>query len=506
MKRQTTLIRCTALICVGYASLAAADSRPNFLFIIADDASLHFGETYGCKWAKTPNIDRLAREGLAFDNAYVATSKCAPCRASILTGRNPWQLEEAANHQNHFPSKFTSFGDALAKHGVLGGSCGKLWGPGSAKDADGKNRDFGLPSAGSRNTPGATFANFLNARQPDQSFFYWYGSGDPHRPYVAGAGAAAGKKVGDIDRVPAYWPDNETVRNDMLDYAMEIEAFDNQVGELLAALEESGQADNTLVIVTSDHGMPFPRVKGHTYDDAHHVPLVMRWPNEIKDPGCRVPDLVSFIDFAPTFLELAGVTQQAAGMQPITGHSLTDLLNNKPDVDRSFVIIGRERNDVYARRVSPYGLGYPARGIRMGQYLLIKNFAPDRWPCGDPDLGLLDTDGSPTKTLLEDLGQDDPYWQHSFGKRQSEQLFDVSSDPDCVKNLIDDPGHAEDATKLRQTLMAELERQQDPRILGTGDSFDQYTSIKPIPANWPLPEGATRPTPGPSRKKGQKKQ
>ncbi|MEZ6126466.1 MAG: sulfatase [Planctomycetaceae bacterium] len=460
-------------------------SGPNILFVIADDASRHFGDAYGCRWVKTPNIDRLAKAGLVFDNAYVPTSKCAPCRAAILTGRNPWQLEEAANHQNHFPSKFTAFSDAMKRLGIHSGSCGKVWGPGSAVDADGEKRDFGLPSAGPKNQPGKTFAKFLKDKPADKPFFYWYGSSDPHRAYEAGAGLKAGKKLSDIDRVPGYWPDNDIVRSDMLDYAMEVEAFDSQVGELLDALNEAGQTENTLVIVTSDHGMPFPRVKGHTYDDAHHVPMVMSWPNGIQEPGRRVSQLVSMIDLAPTFLELAGITQADSGMQSITGRSLTDLLHDKPSVRRPVLLIGRERNDVYARRGSDYGLGYPVRAIRGGDYLYIRNLAPERWPCGDPDLGLKDTDASPTKKLVEDLCPDSPYWQHSFGKRPAEQLFNIQTDPDCLQNLMDDPQHRTMLERLQKRLTEELQAQQDPRQLGTGDAFDNYPSIKPRPKDWP---------------------
>ena len=239
---------------------SAVAAPPNILFIIADDASRHSG-VYGYDWVKTPNIDRLAREGLVFDNAYVPTSKCAPTRAAILTGRYPWQNEDAANHQNFFPPKFGTFGDALAKKGIHSGSAGKVWGPGTALDAEGKKRDFGLPGERGGGAPGEKFAQFLKARKPGAPFFYWHGSTDPHRGYQAGSGLAAGKKLSDIDHVPAYWPDNDTVRSDMLDYAIEVERFDSHVGELLAALEASGDAANTLVVVTSDHGMPFPRVK-----------------------------------------------------------------------------------------------------------------------------------------------------------------------------------------------------------------------------------------------------
>jgi len=475
----------TAML-TGVAAWPAAASCPNILFIIADDASQKLGQTYHCDWIKTPNIDRLAREGLVFDNAYVPTSKCAPTRAAILTGRNPWQLEAAGNHQSFFPAKFLAFGDALRKAGVDGGSAGKVWGPGIAEDAAGKKRDFGLPAARRGGKPGEQFAHFLQARRDRAPFFYWYGSADPHRSYEAGSGLAAGKRLTDIDRVPAYWPDNDTVRSDMLDYALEVERFDKQVGELLATLDAGGEAANTLVVVTSDHGMPFPRVKGHTYDDAHRVPLVMRWPAGIVHPGRRVSELVSAIDFAPTFLELFGIAAPETGMAPMTGHSLVDLLKNEAKTERPFVIIGRERNDVLARPGSEHGLGYPARGIRQGDFVFVHNFAPDRWPCGDVDLGLKDTDAGPTKALIEELGPGNEFWQHAFGKRPADQLFNIVKDPDSVRNLATDPAHAEIRDRLYQVLMTELRRQEDPRVLGRGDVFDEYPSVKrPMPSEVP---------------------
>lgn len=460
------------------ASHAAEPAKPNVLFIIADDASRHFGDAYGCKWVKTPNIDRLAKQGLVFDNAYTPTSKCAPSRASILTGRNPWQLEEAANHQSFFPAKFMAFSEALAKAGVQTSGGGKTWGPGEAKTADGSQRDFGLGDGSGKkdSNPGVQLTAFLKKRPLGTPFFYWFGSGYPHRPYKLDCGIAAGKNPEGIDRVPAYWPDNDVIRRDMLDYAMEVEAYDAQVGSLVAALEASGEAQNTLVIVTSDHGMPFPRVKGHTYDDAHHIPFVVSWPAGIAKPGRRVAEFISFIDLAPTFLELFGVDGATQGMSPITGRSFTDLLVNEAKGERSTVIVGRERNDVLARPGTPSGLGYPVRAIRSGNLFYVHNFAPDRWPCGNPELGFKDTDASPSKTLAMESGEKDPFWQSAFGQRPAEQLFDLASDPDCVVNLTTNPAFAEKLAALRETLMSELKKQNDPRALGQGDVFDQYLS------------------------------
>ncbi len=466
------------------AAAAPANARrpPNVLFLIADDASCHFG-CYGCRWTRTPAVDRLARDGLVFDHAYVPTSKCAPCRAAILTGRNPWQLEAAANHWPTFPPEYRAFTEVLADSGVACGAAGKVWGPGEARTAAGDRRTWGL--ATKRNAgadPGAALREFLAQRTPGQPFFYWYGSQNPHRKYTPDAGLAAGKKPADIDRVPACWPDTDVVRRDMLDYATEIEAFDTEVGSLVAALDAAGEGENTLVIVTSDHGMPFPRIKGHTFDLAHRVPLVMRWPAGIVHPGRRVEGFVSAIDFAPTILDLERIDGLSGGMRPIAGMSFADLLRDTPSQPRNRVILGRERNDTHCRPGTESGLGYPARAIRRGELFYVHNFAPDRWPCGDPDLGLADTDDGPTKSLIKAAGEGDRFWQLCFGKRPADELYDLTVDPDCVRNLATDPVRAADVQRLREELFAELTRQEDPRVLGRGDVFDEYPSPQPIPA------------------------
>jgi arylsulfatase A-like enzyme len=465
----------TALLLAPLAALHAADppAKPNILFIIADDASPHFG-AYGCTWVKTPNIDRLARGGLVFDNAYTPTAKCAPSRAAILTGRNPWQLEDAANHQSQFPVKFVAFSEALREAGIRVGGHGKIWAPGSALTADAKLRTFGFRDEAN----GANFETFLKNRPAGVPFFYWFGSKNPHRGYPRDSGIAAGKQTSDIDRVPRIWPDNDTVRRDMLDYAVKVEAFDAEVGALLRTLDASGKASNTLVIVTSDNGMPFPRSKGHNYDLSNREPLVACWPAGIARPGRRVAEFVSFIDLAPTFLDLLGVDDAKAGMAPITGRSFANLLRGESDAARGFVILGRERNDVQARPGTPSGLGYPVRAIREGDLFYIHNFAPDRWPCGNPELGLKDTDESPTKAFIGNLGKQDRFWQMAFGKRPQAEFFDLAKDPDCVHNLANDEAYATKVTTLREKLFAELKKQEDPRVLGRGDVFDHYDSPK----------------------------
>jgi arylsulfatase A-like enzyme len=222
--------------------------------------------------------------------------------------------------------------------------------------------------------------------------------------------------------------------------------------------------------------MPFPRLKGHTFDLAHRVPLVARWPRGIVRPGRREAALMSAIDVAPTILSLHGLDGAARGMAPITGTGFGDLLRDAPERERPRVILGRERNAVRCRPGTESGLGYPARAIRRGGLFYVHNFAPDRWPCGDPDLGLADTDDGPTKQLIVAAGQDDPFWQLCFGKRPADELYDLTADPDCVTNLAALPAHAAEVERLRGTLLAELRRQEDPRVVADGGIFDRYVS------------------------------
>lgn len=471
------------------AEVATQRTPPNILFCIADDASFPHMGAYGTDWVNTPAFDRVAREGLLFMRAYTPNAKCAPSRACILTGRNTWQLEEAANHVPFFPEKFTTYAEVLLEQGYHVGFTGKGYAPGDPGMKNGKKRQLtGIPYQEKKKEVPAehisnvdyagNFEDFLNKRTPDQPFCFWYGGFEPHRRYEYGAGIQkGGKSVDQIGEVPPFWPDNETVRTDMLDYAYEIEYFDQQLARMLTALEERGELENTLVVVTADNGMPFPRIKGQKYELSNHLPLAIRWPEGIRNPGRVVQDFVSFIDFAPTFLEVAGLDGEALGMQPITGRSLTPLFEGPPTdpafVFRDHVLIGKERHDIGR----PQDQGYPVRGMVTETYLYLHNFTPDRWPAGNPETGYLNTDGSPTKSLILDLrrqGNPDPYWNLNFGKRPKEELYKIDEDPACMDNLAASEAFSGVRDSLKSRLFAELEKEQDPRILGNGDIFDRY--------------------------------
>lgn len=486
------------LLSVAAAVSAAEPSRPNILLCIADDVSSPHLGAYGCRWVKTPGFDRVAREGILFSNCYTPNAKCAPSRACLLTGRNSWQLKEAANHVCFFPPEFKTYAEALAEHGYFIGKTTKGWGPGVANDADGKPRDMAgrpfdrrklqPPTRGISNSDyAANFADFLSAAPDGQPWCFWYGALEPHRGYDYGTGAKAGKQPSDVDRVPGYWPDNETVRNDLLDYALEIEHFDRHLVRMLELLEQTGQLENTLVVVTADNGMPFPRAKGQCYEASNHLPLAVMWQRGIKQPGRTVSDYVSFVDLAPTFIEVAGLRWNETGMQPSPGRSLTDIFSStksgRVNPERDHVLIGKERHDIGR----PHDWGYPIRGIVKGGMLYLHNFEPSRWPAGNPETGYLNCDGGPTKTEVL-KGRTNPerhrLWQLCFGKRGAEELYNLKSDPDCLRNLADSPEHAAMKTALKEQLFAELKAQNDPRMFGQGDVFDKYLYSDPKMRNF----------------------
>ena len=398
-------------------------------------------------------------------------------------------MEEAANHWPYYPSKFKTFVEVLGENGYWVGSVGKGWAPGNPGKINGKERELTGPKFNEcKLTPPTTgisnndytknFEAFLEKRPEGMPFCFWYGSYEPHRRYEFESGIKKGKKnISDINEVPHFWPDVDTIRKDMLDYAYEIEYFDIHLQRMLQKLDEIGELNNTLVLVTSDNGMPFPRAKSDVYEYSNHMPLAVMWSNGIKKPGRVVSDYVSFIDFAPTFLKLVDINAQKNGMQPITGRSLTEIFFSGKDgtiiPERDFILVGKERHDVGR----PNDQGYPVRGIINKDYLYLHNFKPDRWPEGNPETGYLCCGGSPTKTHILDTRRKKgvlKYWQLSFGKRPEEELYNIKNDPFCMNNLAQDKNYTRLKTDLQIKMNQMLIEQHDPRVLGNGYIFDNY--------------------------------
>jgi arylsulfatase A-like enzyme len=292
------------------------------------------------------------------------------------------------------------------------------------------------------------------------------GFAEPHRGYELNSGERMGKKLDDVT-VPPFLPDLPQVRGDLADYSIEVEYADSYIGKALDLLERSGELDNTLIIVTSDHGMPFPFVKGQIFDDGFHLPLAMRWGTGIK-PGRMVQDFVNVRDLAPTYLELAGLKPH----EQMTGKSLVNVLRDEKsgwvERDRNMMLVGKERHDIGR----PNDLGYPVRAIRTPEFFYVHNYFPDRWPACNPETDFGNCDPSPTKEIVKLLGGH--FYELALGKRPENMLFRLSDDPRCVRNLAHDPAFAPVMNELRERMLTVLKNEQDPRALGNGDVFDTY--------------------------------
>lgn len=472
----------TACLLVGLLSLVPCPAavagepvaaRPNILFCIADDWGWPHAGALGEPVVATPTFDRLCREGVLFEHAYVSSPSCTPSRSAILTGQDHWRLEEAANLWSTLQARFRTYPEILGDAGYHVGSYRKAWGPGRLPPG-GRDPRTGRP-AGPRFLG---LAEFLDARPDGAPFCFWFGSSDPHRPYEKGSGAERGMDLQQI-RVPPFFPDAPEVRGDLADYFFEVERFDREVGEALAELERRGELENTLVVMTGDHGMPFPRCKGNLYDSGARVPLAMRWGGRIE-PGRRVEDFVSLVDLAPTFVEIAGLEPDGE----MTGSSLGAILHSpasgRIDPSRDAVIAGRERHT--PAQAAPSTVGYPSRSIRTHEYLYIRNYAPDRWPAGVPEGStkgwvFADCDAGPTRQYLLDHQQDPGVRSHfarAFEPRPEQELYVLALDPEQLENVAADPTHSAVLERLGRRLDRLLERTADPRSVGGAERFDSY--------------------------------
>ena len=462
------------LIFLFACSLHSAE-RPNILFAIADDWGWPHAGSYGDPVVKTPTFDRLAKEGALFRHAYVSSPSCTPSRGAILTGQWHWRLEGAGNLWSVFPDKYDTYPELLARAGYVTGVSSKGWGPG-------RTQRKGRQPAGSRYK---NFRAFMKNRESGKPFCYWLGSSDPHRGYAKGSGVKSGMDLSKI-KLFAHFPDSNEVRSDVADYYFEVQRFDSLVGDAIKVLEESGELDNTIVVMTGDHGMPFPRCKSNNYDSGARVPLAIRWPSKVK-AGTVVNDFVSLVDVAPTFYQAADLDVPS----DVSGRSLLSLLAGKDKSDRSYVLHGKERH-VPGQEGKDMG-GYPTRAIRTHDFLYLHNFRPDRWPAGTPNYQkaaikgawLSDCDNGPTKTYTVENRDKDAHhrglYELAFGKRPATELYDLKKDPDQLVNIAADSAYAETVKKLKAHLFAELKKTNDPRVTGNGPDFDKFPYLGGAP-------------------------
>ena len=508
-----------SLICfLAFAASAVAADKPlNILFCFADDwgryASIyaeHEKFPSPNQVVKTPNIDRIAREGALFSRAYVNAPSCTPCRSALNSGRYFFNCGRAAilNGAVWDPA-IPSFPLTLKDKGYHIGKAFKVWGPGDPADAPfggqahayqkhgGRFNQFsqnveklmkeGVAVEDAKNELYAevrgNFDDFLKARPKGAPFLFWHGPTNVHRKWVKGSGEAQwGIKPDELKgKLPKHLPDVPAFREDFGSYLGEIQAFDAQVGVLVKRLEEEGELDNTIIVISGDHGAPgFPGGKCNLYDFGVNVTLAIRWPGQ---PGGRyIEDFVNLMDLAPTFMEVGG----AAIPPGVNGKSIVSILQSgksgRIDPERDYVITGRERHVSIAREGN---LPYPQRALRKDGWLYIHNFKPERMPMGDyknltdtftPDQDSLenntyeafpDMDSSPAKAWLIAHRNDSQYKWHfdyAFAKRPQEELYDLRKDPDATINIAAEPAHAAKKAEMASELMAKLKAVGDPRV------------------------------------------
>jgi len=490
--------------CTDTQSTDQEDTRPNILVVISDDQSYPHTSIYGYKAVNTPGFDRIASEGILFTQAFAASPGCSPSRAALLTGRNCWQIEAAGTHASHFDTTYVTFPDLLENAGYHIGYTGKGWGPGNYK-ISGRERnpagpswdkyELDAPEGINKKDYAKNFEAFLNKKPRNSPFCFWLGTHEPHRSFKQGIGIENGKDPSSVE-VPAFLPDHEEVRSDILDYCYEIEWFDNHLVRAIELLEESGELENTIIIVTADNGMAFPRAKANVYEYGIHVPMALRWGAKV-DSGRVVDDLVGFIDIAPTILEAAGV--EHPGGYPMAGKSMMNILRSDQhgivDSTRTGIFSSRERHS----SVRYHSLSYPQRSLRTHRYLYIRNFKPERWPAGAPqkigtgnypsteqvnnkELGPMhdayhDIDGCPTLDFMVAHREDSVYGKYlnlAVAHRPAVELYDMRNDPFCLNNLSGNPDYAIDEALLSDQMQAYLTQTGDPRVTGNGDIWETY--------------------------------
>lgn len=510
-----------------------AAERPNVLILFADDMGRYlssYARTDGAgsmsDVVSTPHIDRLAREGVVFRNAFVNAPSCTPCRSSFLSGQHFWRTHRGAILQGaEWDNAIPTFPLLLRDAGYHLGKMYKVWSPGTPADAPYGGQQHAFEKAGRRFnnfseevtkalSSGTTleaakqalydevltnFDTFMQARTGKQPFCFWFGPTNVHREWTRGSGKALWSI--DPDRlkglVPPFLPDVPEVREDLADYLGEIQAFDHAVGLMIKRLEDAGELDNTVIVVSGDHGPPgFTNGKCNLYDFGTRVPLIVRGAGTA--PGRTIDDLVGLPDLAPTFLEIGGVTPPSV----MTGRSLLPLLRSTQsgviDATRDHVLIGRERHVEDAR---PGMVGYPQRAIRTGEFLYIINFTPERFPMGDPfglEAGqtpawtalehntrttLADMDAGPTKAWLVSHRADvawAPYFERAFARRPREELYVLSVDPHQLSNVAQESQYAQVKAALEEKLLAELRATGDPRVVDSHCRFDKPPFVGPL--------------------------
>ncbi len=447
--------------CLGVLSLLSIVScesrenenieRPNFIVFIADDAAWNDFGAYGNNIIKTPNINKLASEGLVFNNAFLTTSSCSPSRCSILTGLYPHNTGAAELHMP-LPANRNLFAGDLQEAGYYTAVAGKYHiGP--------KREEFDTIYGGQPS--GSEF--WMEALQncpDDKPFFLWLAALDPHRKYFSNTIDEPHNPEEVI--VPPYLHDNDSTRKDLALYYDEISRLDRNIGLIMEELKTKGLADNTLVIFMSDNGQPFPRAKTRLYDSGIKTPFILHWPSKIGKS--KTDALISSIDIAPTFLELAGLEPS----DDYEGVSFVPVLEDPATEVREFIAAEHNWHDYQAHE----------RAIRNNQYLYIRNSFPH-------------LNASPPADAVSSITYQEMIKLHAENRlneqlldcfvqpRNAEELYDITVDPFQFHNLASEEAYQKVLVKM-QNLMDKwiIETNDFVPENPTPDRFDRWTGNK----------------------------
>lgn len=444
MKRLLLLVL-LVLICA-----AQADAAPNFIIFVADDMAWEDCGAYGHPTIKTPNIDRLARDGMRFDRAYLTCSSCSPSRCSMLTGRYPHSTLAGELHLP-LPASQKLLTTALRAEGYYTAAVGK-WHLGNAVIPQ-----MDLVKQGGGPGGEADWVPTLQNRPLDKPFFMWLAATDPHRDYKPGA-IAEPHTVDDV-RVPPIFPDTSRVREDLALYYDEISRFDEYIGKVVHELQVQGVLDSTFILMISDNGRPFPRCKTTVLEDGVKAPFIVRYPPLVQ-PGSVSQSIVSTLDIAPTVVEVAGAKQ----LESFQGKSFAPVLKDAAASSRQMAFSEHNWHDYRAFE----------RSVCTAQYRYVHNWLPEL-----PGTPPADAVRSPTYDEMQRLHAENslaPEAALLFSIPQpGEQLYDVIKDPHCLYNLLSERRTFHAVQQIRQKHKELLENWQRE----TGDTFPGVDALTP---------------------------
>lgn len=454
-------VAAAALTLLTLALPSRAADRPNFLIIMADDCTFNDLPLYGGQNARTPNIDRLASQGLTFNHAYLAEAMCQPCRAELYSGQFPMRNGCAWNHSASRPN-LTTMPHHLRALGYRVGLAGKVHvKPDKAfpfEDVGGF--DPNCVREPTRPHDVKDISDFMS-RDKDQPFCLVVALVEPHVPWVMGDRSQypPGKL-----KLPANLADTPKTRQDFAAYLAEITYMDGQVGEILAALDKAGAADNTLVLFTSEQGSQFPGNKWTTWDTGVHTALIARWPAAPGSntdgakvaAGKRTDAMVQYADILPTLVEIAGGD---TSKHTYDGRSFLPVLRGQTNKHRQFVY-GVHNN-------IPEGPAYPTRTVSDGEYRYIRNLLPDEIYIEKHMMGLLGGSAAHNaywpSWMANSWNNERTYnLTKRYMHRPAEQLYHTAKDPYELINLASSEDHAKVKARLSAELDRWLKEQGDP--------------------------------------------